>query len=85
MFANEASVILTDAGVAVSEDQVARRVHDALRAREVISQAQGVIMDRDGVGEHNAYTTLRRSSQVTGTPLRQCAQRVLDSTRGRRR
>jgi hypothetical protein len=83
-FATEASVILTDVSVAVSQDQIARRIHDALRAREVIAQAQGVIMDRDGVSAHNAYTILRRSSQVTGTPLLQCAQRVLDSTRGRR-
>jgi AmiR/NasT family two-component response regulator len=67
----------------VSEDQLARRIQDALRGREVIAQAQGVIMARDGVGEHNAYTTLRRSSQVTATPLRQCAQRLLDSTRRR--
>ena len=81
VFASEASVILTDAGMAVSEDQFARRIHEALRGREVIAQAQGAIMARDGVGEDNAYTTLRRSSQATGTPLRQCAQRMLDSTR----
>jgi anti-anti-sigma factor len=83
VIATETSVILAEAGAAVSEDQLARRIQDALRGREVIAQAQGVIMARDGVGEHNAYTTLRRSSQVTATPLRQCAQRLLDSTRRR--
>jgi anti-anti-sigma factor len=80
VFATEASVILTEAGADVTDDQLSSRFQEALRTREVIAQAQGVIMERDGVGEDGAYSDLRRFSIWNGTPLRQRAQDVVHST-----
>ena len=57
LFATEASGILTNAAVHVSVGQVAERLADALRAREVIAQAQGVLMERDGVSAEEALPT----------------------------
>ncbi|HEX3563809.1 MAG TPA: anti-sigma factor antagonist, partial [Acidimicrobiales bacterium] len=61
-FATEASTILGDSGVHVPDQQLASKLGEVLRTREVISQAQGVLMERHGVGEHDAYTALRRFS-----------------------
>ncbi|MDQ3107406.1 MAG: GAF and ANTAR domain-containing protein, partial [Actinomycetota bacterium] len=48
LFATQASGILIDAGADVPSPEVAARLDQALRAREVIAQAQGVIMERHG-------------------------------------
>ncbi|MHB1487790.1 MAG: anti-sigma factor antagonist [Acidimicrobiales bacterium] len=79
IFATEASVILTAAGAAVTDAQLAGRLDDALRARQIIAQAQGVIMERDGVDPDAAYGVLRRFSQQTGRPLRDRAADVISS------
>jgi len=80
VFATEASSILTDAGVDVTDDQLARRLSEAQRVRQVIALAQGVIMEREGVTEDAAYTLLRNVSQETGRPLRERAEDVVAST-----
>lgn len=84
LFAAEASVMLTEAGVTASDDRLARRLTRALRARQVIAQAQGVIMERHGVDPESAYQhllDLSRSSQLT---LLHRAEAVVATTHGRR-
>jgi anti-anti-sigma factor len=81
VFANEASIILTEVQSNVPDDQLESRLGEALRTRELISQAQGVIMERDGSGEDDAYTTLRRFSLSSGRPLRERAQDIVSSAR----
>jgi len=51
VFAQQASVILSDARAGVSDTQMAIRFQEALRSREVISLAKGIIMEREGVDE----------------------------------
>ena len=81
VFASEASSILTTAGVDVPDEELSNRFHEALRAREIIAQAQGVIMERDGGSEDDAYTVLRTSSMRTNVPLKTCATEVVATTR----
>ena len=81
VFANEASIILSEVQADVAHDQRESRLGEALRTRELISQAQGVIMERDGVGEDHAYTMLRRFSLGSGRPLRERAQDIVSSAR----
>jgi anti-anti-sigma regulatory factor len=80
-FATEVSAILTDAGVDVSDDRRSERFQASLRSREVIAQAQGVIMERDGLTEEEAYRVLRLHSQRTNISLRAWAEEVTGSTR----
>jgi hypothetical protein len=79
VFATQASKILTEAGVDVSDDELAARIHAGLRSRQMIAQAQGVLMARDGVDAMAAFTTLRRSSCESGQPLLEHARAVLAS------
>jgi anti-anti-sigma factor len=79
VFAAEASTILTDAGLEVSDDELSERLQEALRTRQVIAQAQGVVMERSGVSEEAAFTTLRQASQSSDLPLRDRAEQVVAS------
>lgn len=81
MLATEASRLLSAAHSSASDDQLTDRLQGALRTREVIAEAQGVIMERQGVGENEAFEILRRFSQQSDLSLRARAQDVVDSTR----
>jgi anti-anti-sigma factor len=81
VFASEASTVLAGAGVDVTADQLDGRVDGALKTRQVIALAQGVLMERTGVDEDHAYTTLRRFSARSGRPLRERAEDIVASTR----
>jgi anti-anti-sigma factor len=81
IFASEASTILGDAGLDTTEEELASKLAEVLRTRQIIAQAQGVLMERDGVGEHDAYTALRRFSVEHGSPLSQRARDVVESAR----
>ena len=78
-FATEVSSILADAGVDVPEDRRSERFQASLRSREVIAQAQGVLMERDGASEEEAFTALRVHSQRTGLSVRARAEEITDS------
>lgn len=77
VFATEVSTILTDAGMDLAHDQRAGQVNEALLTRQAIAQAQGVLMQRDHIGEDAAYSALRRMSLVSGMTLREEADYVL--------
>jgi hypothetical protein len=82
VFAAEASMLLTGAGVDVTDDVLATRLAAALETRQVITLAQGVVMERNGLDEQSAYRVLRRSSVRTGRPLRERAIDIVNSTQG---
>lgn len=77
MIADEASAVLSEASLAMST----LRLQEALRNREVIALAQGVLMERSGIAEHDAFDELRRFSQRSNRPLRERAEDVVASTR----
>jgi anti-anti-sigma factor len=83
VFASEASMILTTAGADVTDEQLSRRLNEALRTRQVIAQAEGVIMERRGVDEDSAYTALLHFSVNSRRPLKAQAEDVVASARQR--
>jgi two-component system, response regulator PdtaR len=52
-------------------------LRDALEARKVIERAKGLLMEKDGIGEEDAFARMRGASQRTGKPLREIAEAVL--------
>lgn len=59
------------------------RIHDALSSRDVIAQAQGILMERLDVDARTAYATLRRDAVRTSTPLRARAGSIIAETQQR--
>jgi anti-anti-sigma factor len=78
-FAEKASVILGDAFANVSDTQMALRFQAALRNREVISLARGIMMERDGIDGEAAFGELLRQSLAQGVPLHTHALAVVRS------
>lgn len=54
-------------------------LHRAPATREVIGQAEGVLMERERVTAGNAFDVLRRSSQHLNLKLRDVAQALVDT------
>jgi two-component system, response regulator PdtaR len=50
---------------------------DALAARKAIERAKGLLMERDGLTEQEAYARLRKASQISGRPLRVVADALI--------
>ena len=50
---------------------------EALAARKSIERAKGLLMEREGLTEQEAFARLRKASQVSGRPLRVVAEAVV--------
>ena len=79
VFAQQASVILSHAGAGVSDTHMAVRFQEALRSREVITLAKGVIMGRQGIDDESASKALLRLALAQGLPLREQAEAIVRS------
>ena len=55
----------------------AESLGEALAARKVIERAKGILMEKDGLTEGDAFARLRRASQASGRPLRVIAEAVI--------
>jgi len=77
VFAQQASVILSDARAGVSDTQMAIRFQEALRSRELITLAKGIIMGREDVDDESAFKVLLRSAHAEGLPLRERAGAIV--------
>ncbi|HEV2902123.1 MAG TPA: response regulator [Gaiellaceae bacterium] len=50
---------------------------EALAARKAIERAKGLLMERDGLSEEEAFKRLRKASQVSGKPLKVVAEALI--------
>jgi GAF domain-containing protein len=82
----KAVILASLAGLALStarshedEERRAENLHTALATREVIGQAQGILMERERVSSGQAFDVLRRASQHLNRKLRDVAQDLVDT------
>jgi two-component system, response regulator PdtaR len=57
-------------------------LRDALESRKSIERAKGVLMDREGIPESEAFERMRRASQRIGKPMREIADAVVAAFEG---
>jgi two-component system, response regulator PdtaR len=50
---------------------------EALAARKAIERAKGLLMEKEGLSEQDAFARLRKASQVSGRPLKIVAEAVV--------
>ncbi len=75
--ASQASSILTDSGAEISAEQTSQRIANALVDRQVIAQAQGVLMATRGLGAEAAASVLYRLARTAGLPVAQQAAAIV--------
>jgi two-component system, response regulator PdtaR len=50
---------------------------DALVARKTIERAKGLLMEKEGLSEQEAFVRLRKASQISGRPLKVVAEALI--------
>jgi response regulator NasT len=55
----------------------AESLADALESRKVIERAKGLLMEKEGLSEADAFARLRKASQVSQRPLKVIAEAVV--------
>jgi two-component system, response regulator PdtaR len=55
----------------------AETLAEALAARKAIERAKGLLMEKEGLSETDAFARLRKASQVSGRPLRVVADALI--------
>jgi hypothetical protein len=73
IFAVHAAIVLRDAQALEAAELRAAQLQDAVRSRDVIGQAKGILMERRGLSADEAFDTLRRTSQELNIKLRDLA------------
>jgi GAF domain-containing protein len=79
ILASLASVALNTAHSFEDEERRIENLHSALSSREVIGQAQGILMERERIAADQAFDVLRRASQYLNIKLREVAQTLVDT------
>ena len=67
------------AGIHQDEERQAANFRAALSTREVIGQAQGILIERERITADQAFDVLRRASQHLNLKLREVAQTLVDT------
>jgi len=74
-----ASAALAAAHLFEDEERRIGNLHSALSSREIIGQAQGILMERERIAADQAFDVLRRASQYLNVKLREVAQTLVDT------
>jgi len=77
-------ILASMAGLALSaaeahQEEARDTIQAALATREMIGQAQGILMEREHITADQAYDILRRASQHLNTRIRDVAQGLVDT------
>lgn len=79
LFATLAGLALDSAEARAADDKRAGNLHEALKTRELIGQAQGILMERERMTGDQAFDLLRRASQHMNIKLRTVAATLVES------
>jgi hypothetical protein len=79
IFATLAGIALDAAGERADDEQRVANLHDALETREMIGQAQGILIERERITADQAFDVLRRASQHLNLKLREVARTLVET------
>ncbi len=78
IFARQASIALANAQTYVAARRLSDQLNEALKSRDMIGQAKGILMEREGVSDEEAFEMLKTISQNSNVKLRDIAQRLIE-------
>ncbi len=79
LFATLARIALDTAQERETDEINSEHLHAALRTRELIGQAQGILMERERITADQAFDVLRRASQDLNIKLREVAVNLVET------
>ena len=78
-FATKAAVLLANAEAYFELSELTVHLKEALESRDVIGTAKGIIMEREGVSNDEAFNMLVKISQTTNIKLREVAAQLVET------
>ncbi len=78
VFAAHAAVVLANAAALGRARAEVAQLHEALDTRDVIGRAKGILMEREGVTDDQAFEILKRLSQHLNIKLREVAREIVE-------
>ncbi|MDQ6726095.1 MAG: GAF and ANTAR domain-containing protein [Actinomycetota bacterium] len=78
-FGRQAAIALANAQAYQRTRDLVDQLNEALRSRDVIGQAKGILMAREAITADAAFERLRRMSQSANVKVRTVAQQIVDS------
>ncbi len=85
LFAAQAALLVASVQSYHRAERLSERMREAVRDRDLIGMANGVLMGRHGIDEHAALRMLIARGAERGIGLAAAARAVVDSAAGRRR
>ena len=79
IFATLAGLALDAAGERADDQERFANLHEALRTRELIGQAQGILIERERITGDQAFDVLRRASQHLNIKVREVARTLIET------
>lgn len=79
LFAAHAGMALANAQALAEADDRTANLLTAMLSREVIGQAQGILMERERITAEQAFSLLRKASQALNRKLSDVAQELVDT------
>lgn len=80
IFARHASIALQNAQTYAAARRLADNLNEAIQTRDMIGQAKGILMEREGVSDDKAFDMLRTISQAQNIKLREVARLLIEET-----
>ncbi|MDQ4095069.1 MAG: GAF and ANTAR domain-containing protein [Actinomycetota bacterium] len=80
MFGDQAAIVLANAQAFTSAGDLTEQLKEALKTREMIGEAKGILMEREGVSSEEAFAMLRQASQNSNLKLRDIARELAERT-----
>ena len=80
MFAAQAAILLANVQSADNARRLSDELKDALRSRDLIATAKGILMAREGIAEELAFSVLMAGAQRQHQTLREAAHALVSST-----
>lgn len=81
VFAKQANIALENARTYAAARQLSDQLNEALKTRDIIGQAKGILMEREGISDEAAFEMLRTTSQNNNVKLRDIALRLVEAKR----
>jgi GAF domain-containing protein len=85
LFGAQAALLVANVQSSSRAERMSEGMREAIRDRDLVGMAKGVLMGRHGIDEHAALRTLIARSSERGLDLAAAARAVGESTAGRRR
>lgn len=80
VFADQAAFVVANVLSFAKARELSGQLNEAMKSRERIGEAMGILMEREGIGEESAFKRLKQMSQDRNVKLRDVAREVVQST-----